>query len=301
MKKEILIVGGTGFIGYHLAKFAKKKLWSVTIISTKKPRKIRKLKNVTYLKCDITKQKQINKFIKKDFNYVVNLGGYVDHSNKRKTFNSHYYGCKNLADFFLKKNLESFIQIGSGGEYGKLKSPHKEKEILKPLSIYSKAKYLSSKYLLNLFKKKNFPTTIIRLYQVYGPRQDMNRFLPIVINNCIKDKKFPCSHGRQFRDFIYIDDVVEAIFKSLKKNEAKGEIINIGSNKPLKIKDLIFKIIKIIGKGKPEFGKIILRKEENLITYPNIFKAKKIINWKPKISFEKGLKKTINFYVKKKI
>ena len=140
MKKEILIVGGTGFIGYHLAKFAKKKLWSVTIISTRKPRKIRKLKNVTYLKCDITKKKQINKFIKKDFNYVVNLGGYVDHSNKRKTFNSHYYGCKNLANFFLKKNIESFIQIGSGGEYGKLKYPHKEKEILKPLSVFSKAK-----------------------------------------------------------------------------------------------------------------------------------------------------------------
>ena len=155
MKKKILIVGGTGFIGYHVAKRSKSKNWDVTIISQKKPKILRKIKNVKYLKCDISKKKQVTKTLeRKNFHYIVNLGGYVDHSNKRKTYLSHYNGCKNLADHFSKKAIRSFIQIGSGGEYGNLKSPHYETSKCNPKSIYSKAKYLSTKYLIKLYKKK---------------------------------------------------------------------------------------------------------------------------------------------------
>jgi nucleoside-diphosphate-sugar epimerase len=297
--KKILIVGGTGFIGYHLALQSKKMSWDVTIASTKKPPQIRKIKKVKYIRCDISKKSRVNKAFKNNFNYVVNLGGYVDHGNKKKTFKSHYNGSKNLANYFLKKNIDAFVQIGSGGEYGKLKSPQRESSKSKPLSVYSRAKFLATNFFLELFSKKNFPVTILRLYQVYGPKQDQNRFLPIVIKNCLLDKNFPCSHGQQFRDFVYIKDVVNAIIKSLIIKKAKGEIINIGSQKPLKIKRLISQIIKITGGGKPQYGLIPLRKEENLNTHPSILKAKKIINWEPKINFKKGLKLTVKYYEKK--
>ena len=79
-------------------------------------------------------------------------------------------------------------------------------------------------------------------------------------------------------------------------DKAKGEVINIGSGKPKKIKDIINYIRKISKGGHPQFGKIKLRKDEILRLYPDIKKAKKKINWKPKISFEKGLKSTIKFY-----
>jgi len=91
---------------------------------------------------------------------------------------------------------------------------------------------------------------------------------------------------------------VNAIIKSLIIKKAKGEIINIGSQKPLKIKRLISQIIKITGGGKPQYGLISLRKEENLNTHPSILKAKKIINWEPKINFKKGLKLTVKYYEK---
>ena len=101
LKNNILIVGGTGFIGYHLAKKSLKKGWQVTSISSRLPRKKRYLPKVKYILCDITKKKSLKKNIRKPFNYVVNLGGYVDHSNRKKTFASHYLGCKNLAEIFL--------------------------------------------------------------------------------------------------------------------------------------------------------------------------------------------------------
>ena len=79
MKKKILIVGGSGFIGYHLAKKCLDHKWDVTSLSSRKPNKIRKLKKVNYRICDISKFKIIKKNIKGNYNYVVNLGGYVNH------------------------------------------------------------------------------------------------------------------------------------------------------------------------------------------------------------------------------
>jgi len=208
-KNNILIVGGTGFIGYHLAK------------------------------------KSLKKNIRKPFNYVVNLGGYVDHSNRKKTYESHYIGCKNLAEIFLKKVPIAFVQMGSSAEYGSIKSPLKEYVKCKPKSVYGQAKLLFSIYLIDLFKKQKFPSTILRLYNTYGPKQDLNRFIPIIISGCIKNKKFPCSKGNQLRDFLHIDDVVDAILKSLTNKNAKGQIINIGSGKPIIIKNIIKYIKKI--------------------------------------------------------
>jgi len=298
-KKNILIIGGTGFIGYHLAKKSLKKGWQVTSISSRRPKKIRYLSKVKYILCDITKRKFLKKSINKSFDYVVNLGGYVDHTNKQKTLKSHYEGCKNLTEIFLKNLPLSFVQIGSSLEYGKSNSPQKEniKCNLKSIkSIYGKAKLLSTIHMINLFKKKKFPTTVLRLYLAYGPRQDVNRFLPIMITGCLKNKKFSCSEGTQLRDFIHVDDVVDAILKSLTNKNARGQIINIGSGKPRKIRDVIEDVKRISKGGYPQYGKFKLRKFEISKLYPNVKKAKSIINWSPKIPFQKGLKSTIKFY-----
>jgi nucleoside-diphosphate-sugar epimerase len=296
LKKKILIFGGTGFIGYHLAKKALKKKLSVTSISKNSPIKERYLKNVNYIIADISKKNIIKKKIKKNFDYVVNLAGYVDHSNKNKVNRSHYLGCKNIANLFLKKKIRSFIQIGSSMEYGKVKSPIAENFKCNPISIYGKAKFLSTKYLLNLFKKKNFPVTILRLFQIYGTHQDLNRFIPITINSCVNNKIFPCSHGKQYRDFLYVEDLIDVIFLIFNNKKSRGEIINIGSGKPLKIKNIIRRIVNLYGSGTPQFNMIKLRKEEQMIIYPNLNKAKKILKWKPKINFTTGLKKTISYY-----
>ena len=300
MKKiRILITGGTGFIGYHLAKKCISLNWSVDSISSKIPSKKRKLHKVNYLKIDITKKKDLLKNLSGDYDYVVNLAGYVDHSKKKKTLYSHYYGCKNIAEIFLKKKIKKFIQIGSSIEYGRVSSPQKENSTnQKTFSIYGKAKLMSTNYLLSLYKRYYFPVTILRLYLVYGPYQDRNRVIPIVIDHALKSSEFDCSKGTQLRDFVYIDDIVRGIIKSLKNTKSIGQIINLGSGNPIKIKDIILKICEIIGSGKPKFGKIKFRNDEIKKLYPSISKAKKILNWHPKTKINSGLKKTINYYKK---
>ena len=295
-KKKILIVGGTGFIGFHLAKKSLKKGWQVTSISSRHPKKVRFLKKVKYIRSDITNKKLLKKNTKDTYDYVVNLGGYVDHSNKKKTFKSHYEGCQNLAQIFLEKKISSFIQIGSSLEYGASKSPQKEnvKCNLKSVrSVYGKAKLLSSKYVINLFKKKKFPSTVIRFYLVYGPKQDINRFIPTIINGCLKNKKFPTSDGSQLRDFLYIDDAIRAIIMCLENKKSRGQILNIGTGKPKLIKKVIQMVKKVSKGGKPQYGMFKLRKFDIPKLYPNINKVKNKIKWSPKVSFEKGIKITV--------
>ena len=295
-KKNILIVGGTGFIGYHLAKRCLKLNWNVTSISTKKPIHKRYLKSVNYIVSDITKKKKLNYMIKKKFNFVVNLGGYVDHINKKKTYNTHFLGLKNLVEIFIKKNITSFVQAGSSAEYGDTKSPHSESINCNPKLIYGKSKLLASNYLIKMYKKYKFPVTVLRFYQVFGHKQDFNRFIPILIKACINDKKFPCSNGTQLRDFLYVDDAIDAILKSLKNIKAHGKIINIGMGKPIMLKKIIKFVTKKAKGGKPQFGKIKLRVDEPKVIFPKLSKAEKILNWKSKITFEKGLNKTLEQY-----
>ena len=302
MTKKILIIGATGFIGYHLAKFCLKKKYKVFSISRSKPSKKRRLNKIKYLYVDIAKKKLLEKKIRNhlDMTYVVNLGGEVDHNNYDKVNKSHFIGLKNLSNLFLRSEIKKFIQIGSSMEYGKAKSPHLEKNVSKPLSYYGKAKYRSTKHLISLNKKYKFPSIILRPYQIYGPNQENNRIIPFIIHNCLKDKRFPCSNGRQYRDFLYISDFIQAINKCFHSTDAtNGEIINIGYGRYFKIKKIINTIKLKIKKGIPEFGKLKLRKEENLVTYPSVLKSKKLINWKPTIKFKKGIMQTINFYKNK--
>ncbi len=298
-KKKILIVGGTGFIGYHLAKKCLKKKWQVSSISSRKPKKIRFLKKVKYIRCDITNNKLLKKKLNSTFDYVVNLGGYVDHSNKKKTFKSHYEGCKNLAKIFLEKKISSFIQIGSSLEYGRSKSPQKENikcNLNLIRSTYGKAKLSSSKYIMNLFRKKKFPSTVIRFYLVYGPKQDINRFIPTIVDGCLKNKKFPTSDGSQLRDFLYIDDAIQAIIMCLENKKSRGQIFNIGSGKPKIIKRVIETVKSISKGGHPQYGMFKLRKFDIPELYPNISKVKNKIKWSPKINLKTGLEITINSF-----
>ena len=299
MNKKILIVGGTGFLGYHLAKKCLLKKWEVTSISTNSPKKIRFLPKVKYLTLDITKKKLISQKIKLNYDFVVNFGGYVNHSEKLKTYKSHYIGCKNLADIFKVKKIKSFIQIGSSVEYGNIKSPQNENrktDVKKLKSTYGQAKLMATNYLLRLNKKHNFPCTILRLYLVYGPNQDNNRLIPHTLQECLNDKAFKCSSGKQHRDFLFVDDLIKAIFKCFNNKKSIGEIINIGSGKPHNVKKVILFIKNKINLGKPIFGKIPLRRDEILRLFPNILKAKKILNWTPSTSFQRGIEIIIRYY-----
>ena len=299
-KKKILIIGGTGFIGRHLVQKSLKKKWQVTSVSKNKLKKYQKIKKVKNIICDISNFNQLKNKINLDFDYVFNLGGYVDHSSRKEVYKTHYLGTKNLANHFINSNIKCFIQMSTGLEYGKKIFSSKELDMCNPITKYAKAKYKATNYLLQLHKKYFFPSNIIRLYQAYGPGQKQNRLIPQVIISSLKKEKFPCSTGEQIRNFIYIDDLINLIFKIVKKKDIRGEIFNAGTDQKIKIKNLIKKITLLCKGGKPLFGKIKIRKDESKFMCPDMSKTKKLLKFNSSHSLNLGLKKTINFFKNEK-
>ncbi len=298
--KKLLVIGRTGFIGYHVIKEAQKRKINVYSVSLKKPKAKRYLKGVKYILGDISKYKILKKKLKINFEYIVNAGGYGIHpkfgKQGDKLIKNHFLGLINILKVLPIKKIKKFIQIGSSAEYGRAKSPIKENFECTPRTPYSVAKFLCSKYLMNLFFQQKFPVTIFRLFQVYGPKQDDNRIIPFLIKNCMKNKKFLTTKGEQLCDFCHIDDIVDAIFKSLCDQKSNGDIFNIGLGKPIQIKKLINFTVKEIGKGKPIIGGLKYKEDTNKKNYPNINKIKKKLKWKPKINIYTGIKKTIESF-----
>lgn len=302
MKKTILIAGGSGYIGEKLALKCLSNGMNVDCVYKKNKGKI---KYVNYIKCDLTNKALLKKKIKKNYNYVVNLAGEVNYQNKKKIYKMHFILAKNLLDFFEKKNLNHFVQIGSSAEYGKKKFSigltSKVKPNLKNISHYGKAKLNATKYSLKKFKKNLLPVTIIRAYQIFGKNQPINRFVPIIIDSLIKKKEIKLIPGNCKRDFLYVEDFTNFLFKVIISTNTCGKILNVGSGKPIKIKNLINKICEIININKKliKINKIKLRQNEPEDIYPNIAKEKKLLKWSPRFNLAQALNLTIKSYERK--
>ena len=127
-----------------------------------------------YLRIDINNLKELKKKLIGSFNYVVNLGGYVDHTSFEndgdKIIKAHFIGVINLTKIISKKKINKFVQIGSCAEYGESRAPQNENDEGLPVSPYALAKLASTQFLLMLHKTKKFPACVLRFFQVYGPK-----------------------------------------------------------------------------------------------------------------------------------
>ena len=298
-KNTILITGGTGFIGSNLIKMFKKKGWDVISLSLNKKNKIKGIKGINL---NVSNKKILFKELNKHkIDYIINLAGHINHYEKRKTFDTHFTGCKNLIDFAVKKKIRKFIQIGSSVEYGFSRSPiseNKKTSIKNLKSVYGISKLKASKYLVKISKDKDLKYIILRPFLVYGPGQTSQRLIPNTIINCLNNKKFLCSDGKQIRDFLYISDFVNLVFKCVENKNVYNKILNAGSGKPINVKKIINIIQKLIKQGNPIYGKILLRKDEPLKLYPDIKNTINYLNWKPKKNLLNGLIETIKYYKK---
>ena len=294
MKKKILILGGNGFLGKNLlGTLVKLRRYKITSVSKKILKNSKKIKKINSISCNINDYPKFKKKLKNEkFDFVINFSGNINHSDKEETFKAHYNCVKNIVKYIKLTKSGLLIQAGSSLEYGGNKSPQNEKQICKPLSVYGQAKLLSSKFIMKNLKK----FIILRPYQIYGPYQKKNRLIPITIESCIKNLKFKCTLGNQERDFLYVDDFIDLIIKILGSKDINSGIFNVGSGKPIKVKNVILTIVKKIKKGTPLFGELKMRKDEKNSLYPDLNKTKKIFKWRPKINFDVGISKTINFY-----
>ena len=296
---RILVLGGTGFIGRNLCEMLIKKNYKVDFVGrTNFSLPISESYDATSLKqIDI---KNLDRLVSDKYTHIINLSGYIDHSNFYQggweVINSHLFDVINFLHKIDKSKLVRFVQIGSSDEYGDNLSPQVESYKTRPFSPYSFAKSAMSEFLQMMHTDMDFPSVTLRLFLVYGKYQKPDRFLPQIILGCLRGKKIPMSEGIQLRDFCHVEDICYAILACLENDKVNGEVINIASGTPIAIRDLALKVQEIIGSGEIEIGANMMRENENMSLYADIDKAKEILSWSPKIDLEQGLRYTIEYY-----
>jgi UDP-glucose 4-epimerase len=298
---EILIVGGSGFIGRHIVNRAMQMGWNVTVLHHSETIR-HNITGVNWVCADISNKLSLREALagRTRFSYVVNCGGYINHApffkNGRNVLEVHFSGVMNLVEILDHACLRSFVNIGSSDEYGNIPAPQKENDPASPISPYSMGKYAATAFLKMLAQTENFPATTLRLFLVYGPGQDEKRFLPQIIRGCLNNESFPVSMGNQLRDFLFVGDMVDAVFATFSTDAARGEVFNIASGVATSVKSMIEYIRSKVDGGEPQYGKVAYRPNENMALYADVSKAKSILNWTPATSLDKGLDETISYY-----
>ena len=311
----ILITGCAGFIGFHLAKklLKNKKIIGIDSLNNyysvklKKKRLniLKKNKNFKFLKVDLKDFSKLSQKIKKyKIDKVIHLaaqpGVRISIANPHNTLNQNLISFLNIIEISRVKKVKKFIYASSSSVYGDSKIyPFNEKDFQNiPISVYGATK-LSNEIIAESYAR-NFKLDCVglRFFTVYGPygRPDM-AYYSFLDNLRSKKSITVFNKGNMLRDFTYIDDVIDGIVSVIKKKFTnKHEVLNIGKGKPDKLMDLI----NLLEKNYEKKFKIIFTKTIPLgdikKTYSNTGRAKKLINWNPKVNLAKGLKKFVEWY-----
>ena len=297
---RLLVVGGSGFIGRHLCRTALDRGYTVTSLSLSE-QSSPPPDGIIQLRGNLSDGRSLKQlFAGESFEYIVNCGGYIDHrsffSGGRSLVQAHFDGVQNLLDAVDRDSLKRFVQIGSSDEYGNAAAPQSETIREAPISPYSLAKTAATHFLQMLWRTDRFPAVILRFFLVYGPGQNDKRFLPQIIRGCLQNRRFPVSEGRQLRDFTYVDDIIEGVFRAVDIPDVCGRVMNLATGIPVTVRGVIERVRSMVGLGQPEFGRIPYRPGENMALWADNKLARELLGWAPKVSLEDGLATTIDYY-----
>lgn len=290
--KSVLITGGLGFIGSNLSRRLEELGAQISIFDIAKGDDI----------CDVIK---VENAVKKKPDVIYYLAGFSgskeSNENIEKSFNINTFATVNLFELILKHSPKTKIILSNSRlEYGKPQYlPVDEKHSTLPTSAYGLSKLIAAQMTLVYHKSDGLRVTIFRTSNVYGPHPSSKFYGYNIINHFIDTAKNNGTltiygDGEQLRDYIFIDDLVEAFMLATGENTS-GEIYNLGYGKGIRLKDMAKKIIDKVGKGRLVFEKWPgdYRKVETGSYVSDIKKIKNELGFLPKTSFDQGIEKTI--------
>ncbi len=316
---NIFVTGACGFIGSHLIERLTKLNHNVKAFTYYNAQNSygwldnidpKILKNIEIISGDIRDYEFLNKNIKK-IDTIIHLAALIgipySYHASRSYIDTNVSGTFNILDCAKNNNVSKTIITSTSEVYGTAQRvPIEENHLLNAQSPYAASKIGADQLALSFNKSFKLPVSILRPFNTFGPRQSARAIIPTIITQILKSNKIKLGNLTPTRDFTYVEDTVDAFVKALKASKISGEVINIGNNFEISIKDTLEIIKEIYGK------EVQLIKDKKRIRPKNsevnrllasTKKAQRLLKWKPqyagKKGFRKGILKTINWFKKK--
>jgi len=301
MIKNVLVTGGTGFIGSHVVEALIHNEFNVILLK-RTSSDIWRIKEhlgkiISY---DIDKTELDTIFNKNKIDAVIHLATYYkkfhSYEDIEKMVYSNITFPTKLLDLCSKYNVKYFVNTGTFFEYDITSLPVKEEERKKPFNLYSSTK-ISFEDIIRFYSDK-LKVITLRIFSPYGEKDNEYKLIPTLIKKAVKNEEIHLSEGFQKLDFVYVKDIADAYIKALKSIEKIDnlEAFNIGTGFPYSIREAVSLIQEILDKelyviwGKPA--------QDIPICYADITKAKSLLKWYPAYSLKEGLRRTIDYYRK---
>lgn len=321
--KKVLITGGAGFVGYHLAKRLASRSYKITIADNffrgkrnKDFEELIKLPNVTFIEGDLTKPQSWNK-LGKGYDQVYHLVGIngtaLFYSIPHEVLRIGVLTTINALDWFRTTNNKKDAKIlyTSSNEayasaleaFGKLPLPTPEEvplvisDTYNPRWSYGGQKLIGELFFIHYANAYNFRMSIVRPHNFYGPRAGYDHVVPQMIARVdAEEEPFAIFGADETRSFCYIDDAVEAIHKVMESKKTDGGTYHIGTNEETKIRELAEELFKVMGKNPKKM--VIKKSPAGSVKrrLGDVSKIKKDTGWQAKTPLKKGLKKTVEWY-----
>ncbi len=305
--KKILVTGGAGFIGSHLSKMLVK-LGARVSVTVKYnsiidcPRLLNIWDKIKIIETDLRNIDSVNSLQHLKFDYIFHLAAYNHVGDSfihvHESINSNLFSTINLINHGPK--FKKFVHIGSSEIYGfQQKIPFNTEETPNPMSPYALGKYSSELYARLSSRKTKRNLICLRPFNTFGPYQSEKAIIPEIIIKCLLGKEIKTTSGKQTREFNYVDNIVNGILYVSRKVSHLDRPINLGSNNPISIKNLVKKIHKLTkSKSIVKIGALKYRPNEIWKMQAENKFITKTLGWKPLVTFDYGLNNSINWYKK---
>lgn len=313
--KRVLITGGLGFVGSNLAIRLVEAGAQVTLVDAMLPLYGGNLFNIEPIRdrvrvnfSDILDRNAMN-YLVRGQDYIFHLAGQVSHVDSVldpfTDVDINVNGTLSVLEACRKFNPEArIIFTGTRGQYGpSVKLPVDESAPTNPMGMYAITNLTAEKIILMYHQVHHIPGICLRITNTYGPRHQMkhNRYgvLNWFVRLALDNETIPVfGDGRILRDFLYVDDLTEALMMCGLTEAAYGDIFNVGSGAAISFIDLVVKIIQIAGSGRYEYVPFTAERKalEPGDYWSDITKIKSVVGWRPYVSLEDGLRRTIAYY-----